>query len=149
MRWFEETFVKTHKYNMQILLWKRQRDDVFILWKKSSSFDIEDLRQDLNLIEPRIHFTIELEKDCRLPFLDLDITRKKDGFTTKVYRKETHTNRYINWSSNCSEETLIGTMKTLIFRANQLCDLKEDLEDELNFLKDTFISNDFPPDACG
>ena len=31
MRWFEETFVRTHKYSMQILLWKRQKDDVFIL----------------------------------------------------------------------------------------------------------------------
>ena len=81
-----------------------------------------------------------------IAFLDLDITRKNDGFITKVYRKETHTNKYINWNSNCSEETLIGSVKTLIFRAHQLCDLEEDLNDELNFLKDTFISNDFPPD---
>ena len=31
LRWFEDTFVKTHKYNMQIVLWKRQKDDVFII----------------------------------------------------------------------------------------------------------------------
>ena len=36
-------------------------------------------------------------------------------------------------------------MKTLIFRAHKLCDLPEDLQEELLFLKDTFISNDFPP----
>jgi len=36
-------------------------------------------------------------------------------------------------------------MKTLIFRAYKLCDLPEDLNEELLFLKDTFIANDFPP----
>ena len=35
-------------------------------------------------------------------------------------------------------------MKALIFRAYQLCTRKEDLEDELGFLKDTFIANDCP-----
>ena len=57
----------------------------------------------------------------------------------------THTNKYINWNSNCSEECLIGTMKTLIFRAHELCDLEQDKQEELQFLKNTFISNDFPP----
>ena len=36
-------------------------------------------------------------------------------------------------------------MKTLIFRAHELCDLEQDKEEELQFLKNTFISNDFPP----
>ena len=145
LRWFEDTFVKTHKYNMQIILGKRQKDDVFIIWRKCEHFDIEDLRNDLNSVDPRIYFTMELEKKRKLPFLDLDITRLDDRFITKVYRKDTHTNKYINWNSNCSEECLIGTMKTLIFRAHELCDLEQDKQEELQFLKNTFISNDFPP----
>jgi len=36
-------------------------------------------------------------------------------------------------------------MKTLIFRAHELCDLEQDKQEELQFLKNTFISNDFPP----
>jgi len=35
-------------------------------------------------------------------------------------------------------------MKGLIHRAHVLCDLKEDLMDELSLLKDVFISNGYP-----
>ena len=35
-------------------------------------------------------------------------------------------------------------MKTLIYRAYDLCTLREDREEELEFLKDTFIANDCP-----
>ena len=35
-------------------------------------------------------------------------------------------------------------MKGLIHRAHLLCDLKEDLLDELNLLRDVFISNGYP-----
>ena len=107
LRWFEDTFVKTHKYNMQIVLWKRQKDDVFIIWRKCEHFDIEDLRNDLNSVDPRIYFTMELEKKHRLPFLDLDITRLDDRFITKVYRKETHISRMFN--SNNEDSHFLST----------------------------------------
>ena len=35
-------------------------------------------------------------------------------------------------------------MKSLIYRAYDLCTLKEDRDEELEFLKDTFIANDCP-----
>ena len=75
-----------------------------------------------------------------LPFLDLSIKRESKCLTTKVYRKNTHTFRYLHWRSNHSEKVLLGVMKGLIHRAHRLCDLK-DLEAELGFLKGVFISN--------
>ena len=76
--------------------------------------------------------------------LELDILRKDDGFVTKVYRKKTHTQKYIHWRSNHPKECLIGVMKGLIHRAYQLCDLQEDLKEELDLLRDVFISNGYP-----
>ena len=67
-----------------------------------------------------------------------------NSFIVKVYRKETCTNRYINWKSNEPTTYKIGTMKTLIHRAYDLCTLEIDREEEIEFLKDTFIANDFP-----
>ena len=147
LRWFEYTFIRNSKFSSQILLWRRMRDDVLIVWKKCTNFDLNDLKQYLNSIEERVHaqWTMELEEERKLPFTDILITRLDNKLITKVYRKATHTNKYINWRSCNAKEILIGTMKTLIFRAHKLCDLQEDLQDELLFLKDTFISNDFPP----
>ena len=145
LRWFEYTFIRNSEFNSQILLWKRMRDDVLIVWKKCVSFDLQDLKTYLNSIEERVQWTMDLEERRQLPFTDILISRKDDKLITKVYRKATHTNKYINWRSCNAKEVLIGTMKTLIFRAYKLCDLPEDLKEELLFLKDTFIANDFPP----
>jgi len=67
-----------------------------------------------------------------------------DRFIMKVDRKETHTNKYINWRSNVPRLVILGAMKTLIFRAYELCTLTEDWEEALDFLKDAFIANDCP-----
>jgi len=79
-----------------------------------------------------------------MPFLDMLIKRESNAFITSVYRKETHTQRYIHWKSNHSQAVKLGVLKGLIHRAHLLCDLKDDLLDELNLLKDVFVSNGYP-----
>ena len=74
----------------------------------------------------------------------MSIKRCVDKLVTKVYRKDTHTQRYINWRSNHSKNCKLGTLKGLIHRAHLLCDLKDDLLDELQLLRDVFISNGYP-----
>ena len=56
------------------------------MYGKCDHFDMEDLRNDLNLVDPRIYFTMELEKKRRLPYLELDRTRLDDRFITKANR---------------------------------------------------------------
>ena len=45
--------------------------------------------------------TVELEEEKRLPFLDTEITHHQDGsLSTKVYRKKTHTDKYLSFESH-------------------------------------------------
>ena len=70
---------------------------------------------------------------------------KLDGkLVTKIYRKPTHTQQYINWNSNHPKNMLLGVLKGLIHRAHVICDLKEDLLEELDLLKNVFIRNGYP-----
>ena len=71
-----------------------------------------------------------MEKDRTLNFTDLTIIRLDRKFVMKVYRKETHTNKYINWRSNVPTVTKVGSMKTLIFRAYDLCTEVKDQNEE-------------------
>lgn len=49
----------------------------------------------------RVHFTVELECDGKLPFLDLLLPHESDGsITTAIYRKSTHTDKYIDFESH-------------------------------------------------
>ena len=55
----------------------------------------------LNQQHQRIKFTIEHQKDGKLPYLDTCVRIKVGGtFSMKVYRKKTHTNQYLNFNSN-------------------------------------------------
>ena len=86
----------------------------------STLFGMEDLTHlivffwQLNYKEPKIEFTIEREKNGILAFLDISIQRRSDKLITRVYRKETHTQRYIHWRSNHSKNCKLGAIKCLI-----------------------------------
>jgi hypothetical protein len=143
MNWLEESFVLNSIKDPRLILWKRYRDDVFIIWKGDSKA-LESYKEVLNNIEPRIKFTMEFEKDGILPFLDLNVKRSQGKITTSIYRKPTHTQLYLHWRSNHGKNALLGTLKSLIHRAHKLIDEKEDLLQELQLLKDVFIQNGYP-----
>ena len=61
-----------------------------------------------------------------------------------MYRKPTHTQQYINWASNHPKNRLLEVLKWLIHRAHVLCDIQEDLLEELALLRNVFLSNGYP-----
>ena len=77
--------------------WDRYVDDVFCIIKKDavSSFD-----EELNSIDPHISFTIEHETNAQIAFLDTLISRNSGTFTSNIYRKPTHTDRYLHFKSH-------------------------------------------------
>ncbi|KAG5324364.1 SETMR methyltransferase, partial [Acromyrmex heyeri] len=55
-----------------------------------------DLAPCLNNQHPNIHFTIDIEKNGKLLFLDVLVSKKADGtLDHQVYRKPTHTDTYV------------------------------------------------------
>ena len=145
MHWFEKTYVfnEESRFRKNIVFWKRQMDDIFFVWRGSRD-ELELFVWTLNGIEHKVQFTLEVEKENFLPFLDVGVMKKDGKLLTKVYRKPTHTQQYINWVSNHPKNMLLGVLKGLIHRAHVLCDRREDLLEELALLRDVFIANGYP-----
>ena len=61
-------------------------DDIFVLF--NSAEHLKRLHSFLNSCHLNISFIIENEKDNRMSFLDANIIRKRDKFTTTVYRNQ-------------------------------------------------------------
>ena len=58
---------------------------------------------------------MELEREGSLPFLDTKVTRLADGkLDITVYRKKTHTDRYLHFDSHHPRHVKRGTVSYLI-----------------------------------
>ena len=78
--------------------WKRYVDDTCCILRSDL---VDDFHTHLNTIETTIQFTLETEAQAQLPFLDVLILRNPDkSIDTTVFRKPTHTNKYLDFSSH-------------------------------------------------
>ena len=123
-------------------LWVRYVDDTFVIWPHGHD-KLELFRQHLNNIRDPIKFTMETEDNGQLPFLDVLVNRTGNRMTTAVYRKKTHTDRYLHYNSHHHPRIKSGIISCLRQRACNVCS-SEDLQPELRHLEKTFQSNGYP-----
>lgn len=99
--------------------WIRYVDDVFAVVKRS---EIENLKNAVNNGHPyeTIKFTSEEEIDGKLPFLDLMLTRRNQKIEIGIYRKPTHTQRFITRDSYCPRSTKIAAFNSMVYRMCKL-----------------------------
>jgi hypothetical protein len=76
--------------------WLRFRDDTWLIWEHSDEL-FGQLIEKLNGLHLKIQWEPVFEENGQLPFLDVLVVRNKDGsFTTTVYIKPTHSDRYLH-----------------------------------------------------
>ena len=95
---------------------------MFSIIKKHAITNFHNL---LNSIDSHINFTIEQEQNGQLSFLDTIVTRNNGSLIVNVYRKPTHTDRYLDYSSHHDKQHKISTARTLLHRAVHLPNTNE------------------------
>jgi hypothetical protein len=98
---------------------KRFVDDVFSAAVSGNEIIIQ--LQHSNSIEPSIQFTVEREINGHLAFFHLNVHRTaKTKLETDVYRKPTHTDKYLSYDSHHPVSHKRSVAKTLLQRAESL-----------------------------
>ena len=120
---------------------KRFVDDSFIKIKKSAVLSFHDT---LNSIDPNINFTIKHEQNGQIAFLDTLVSRNNCSISIDVYRKPTHTNRYLDYNSHHDYKHKISTTTTLIDKSLILPTHEESKKRELNRVSDALVMNGYP-----
>ena len=98
----------------------------------------------VNSLHPSIKFTLEMQKeDKTIPFLDVLLIQEDGSLGQKVYRKPTHTDRYLHYNSLHHPSIKNSVCKTLIYGAKTICEVGK-IEGELEHLRSVLKMNGYP-----
>ncbi|CAF3386823.1 unnamed protein product [Rotaria sp. Silwood2] len=95
--WLQRIEQKLNRFSKnRPIIWLRYVDDIFCLFDIPKA-KILEFHSRINKWHKNLKFTIEMESNKTLPFLDVLVTRDHDHnqLTTSLYRKPTHTGLYL------------------------------------------------------
>ena len=105
---------------------------------------LTEFHSHLNSINEHIKFTVEEEKDGSIAFLDTMTTRNPDGTVkTSVYRKATHTDKYLQFNSQHPSQHKRSVARTLLDRAKNIPSTDADKLSEVQHVVDALKINGY------
>ena len=88
---------------------------------------VDKFTDHINNIDECIKFTREVENNNCLAFLDSLVTRNLEGsLDLSVYRKPTHTDQYLHFTSHHPLHQKLGVVRTLQHRCDSIVTKSED-----------------------
>ena len=108
----------------------------------------QQLTDHLNRVDETnsIKFTHEEEEaEGTIPFLDNLLVRKESGeVTLLIFRKDTHTDQYLNFSSHHPLHQKMGVIRTLLDKCETLVTDEEDKRKEREHIKEALARCGYP-----
>ena len=123
-------------------LWLRYVDDTFVILHKDEQVSFFNY---INSVDSNIKFTQEECRNRSLPFLDCLVSvDDRNQFQTKVYRKSTHTDHYLQFESNHPLIHKLGVIRTLNHRAATIISDPVEADKELDHLESALRKCGYP-----
>ena len=104
---------------------------------------IDTFLQYLNTVYPNIKFTMELEFNNLINFLDLTLKKINNRHQFSIYHKPSHTDITIHSSSCHSYQYKMAAYNSMIHRLINIPMCEDDFFKEVNFIKQVAINNGF------
>ena len=103
---------------------------------------VENLRL---VFEPSIQFTVERETNRKISFPDVTVCRQDNGrLSTKVYRKPTHTERYLSFHSHHPVAHKKAVVKSLTNRAKIIPSSSDQRSNEMKHVTAALVADGYP-----
>ena len=141
---FLENKISQHSNFKYFLYWYRYVDDVIACFSGTDR-QLNSFLEFINKLHPNIKFTIELESQNSINFLDLTVTREKDKHVFSVFRKPSHTDTVIHNSSCHPIQHKLAAFNSMIHRLISLPLNEQNFQIELNIIKQIALNNGYSP----
>jgi hypothetical protein len=94
----------------------------------------ENVLKELNEMHENLEFTLEKEKDGKLPFLDLIIKRNGEKFSYEIYRKPTDAPLCTPFESHTPMVYKTATFESMFHRLFNIPLSHDDFQKELKYI---------------
>ncbi|PFX34813.1 hypothetical protein AWC38_SpisGene326 [Stylophora pistillata] len=101
-------------------------------------------QQQLQFAHTSVKFTMEVEKNSKLPFLGTELLNHAPRIETKVYVKPTNTGLLLHYQSHVDNRYKRSLLKTMLDRAHRLSSSWAHFSDECDRLKKVFARLKYP-----
>ena len=145
MNHFENTYVfnKNNAHQNNIIFYTRYVDDILLIYNGTNR-QLENLKTFLNKQNKNIQFTLELEKEDSINFLDLNIRKSQDNnLSFKTYRKPTATDATIHINSHHPYAQKMAAYNSFVYRLLTIPMNKIDFDEEVNTIKHIAVKNGY------
>ena len=140
----ERKFHDNCPYEFKPSLYRHYVDDTFCIFRNRQQVD--KFLSYINSFHENITFTSEVGTDNKLPFLDTLVTfgNNNNTFFTDLFRKKTFTGLYYDFGSPAPHSYKANLVRSLIFRAYDICSTYGSFHIELSRIKRLLKGNSFP-----
>ena len=129
MHYFEKKLFSVQKFSH----WFKSVENTFVLIP--SNTDFSSLPSLVNSIDSCNQFTLEVENDNSLSFLDILVSKNIDRFSVTVFRKSFSVSLPPHALSYQSLQQKMAAFYTYVYHALHICPDPSNLSNELNYLK--------------
>lgn len=145
MDYFEQKiFNSNNTLTKNIKFWFRYVDDILCLWAGTSR-QLDAFLNYINQINRKIKFTMEIENQSSINFLDLNISHKHNKFEFNIFRKPTQTNVIIPADSRHPENIKHAAFHSYIHRLINVPLSEANIQAELKYLRQVAKRNGYEP----
>ena len=126
-------------------LFERYMDDILRTIKESL---IENKLSEINSLHPNLKFTLEVEQNGKLPFLDICIEHHERTLSSTWYCKPTDTELILNFHAMALKRYKRSVIQAFVYRIYRACSSRNKFHESLIKAKDILERNQCPPNFC-
>ena len=123
------------------IIFERYMDDIIREMKRQ---DIQAKLDQINQLHPKLKFTIEIEENGRLPFLDMEIIHAENRLSSTWYVKPTDTGLIMNFHALAPRRYKRSVVQSFVHRIYRSCSSRENMLSSLERAKQVLDKNQYP-----
>lgn len=139
-----ENKIHPSSLDSKFLYWYRYVDDVLACFVGTDR-QLQTFLNFINNLHRNIKFTLEIEKDKTINFLDLTITTKNNKHDFAIYHKPSHTDITIHNKSSHPYLHKMSAYNSFVHRLVNIPLSEDNYFKELNIIKQLAVNNGYPP----